>query len=166
MSTNADALPAVRASQVILRQSHCGQATDVWAAGVLLWALAGGGFAFLRPDEESLDRPGRMRVMAPRIVSGAYRQLHQVQTFQFLHDLLHARWASLPAHIASRCRCRSTHSRTGATTSCPPLRWTTRPLIERRPPCSTGLNLRRQQLPCQQRLFHALLLPLVLNAKS
>lgn len=34
--------------QVLLRQRGAGpQPTDVWAAGVVLWALVGGGFAFL-----------------------------------------------------------------------------------------------------------------------
>ncbi len=66
--------------QVLRRGVYNARAADVWAAGVLLWALVGGGFAFLRPDEEALDRIGRMRVMEPRIFAGAYRSLPEVRT--------------------------------------------------------------------------------------
>jgi len=66
----------VTTAQIILRRGgYDAQAADVWAAGVLLWALVSGGFAFLRPDEEALEPAARMRAMAPRIVTGAYRTL-------------------------------------------------------------------------------------------
>lgn len=62
--------------QVLRRRVDAGsQPSDVWAAGVLLWALVGGGFPFLKPEEEALGRAGRIRAMAPRIVLGCTRPL-------------------------------------------------------------------------------------------
>ena len=49
--------------------------------GVLLWTLVAGGFPFLDPAEEGLDRAARLRVMAPRIISGTPRPLPQVGLF-------------------------------------------------------------------------------------
>ena len=61
---------------MLRRQAGAGsQPSDVWAAGVLLWALIGGSFPFLKPEEEALGRNGRVRAMAPRIVLGCTRPL-------------------------------------------------------------------------------------------
>ena len=62
-------------AQVLARCMRSAQSADVWAAGCCLWALVGGGFPFLCAEEEALDRPGRMGVMAPRILAGAFRPL-------------------------------------------------------------------------------------------
>ena len=61
---------------MLRRQVGAGsQPSDVWAAGVLLWALIGGSFPFLKPEEEALGREGRVCAMAPRIVLGCTRPL-------------------------------------------------------------------------------------------
>jgi hypothetical protein len=66
----------ITARQVLRRRADAGsQPADVWAAGVLLWALVGGGFPFLKPEEEALGRAGRIRAMAPGIVLGCTRPL-------------------------------------------------------------------------------------------
>ena len=62
-------------AQILTHGAYSAQAADVWAAGALLFALVSGGFAFLRADEEDLDRAGRMAVMTPRIIAGAFRPL-------------------------------------------------------------------------------------------
>lgn len=67
--------------QVLLRHPANPQAADIWAMGVLLWTLVAGGFPFLDPAEEGLDRAARLRVMAPRIIGGTARPLPQVGLF-------------------------------------------------------------------------------------
>lgn len=69
-----------RALQMLLRQQGADpRAADIWAAGVVLYTLIGGGFPFLQPEEERLGRAGRMAVMAPHIIAGSPRPLpHQV----------------------------------------------------------------------------------------
>lgn len=79
--TTLSGTPEYVAPEVLLRQRGAGlQPTDVWAAGVVLWALVGGGFAFLAPEEERLERAGRLQVMAPRIIAGSPRPLPQQAT--------------------------------------------------------------------------------------
>ena len=65
-------------TQILLKRRANPQAADIWAMGVLLWTLVGGGFPFLHPAEEGLDRAARLRVMAPRIICGTPRPLPQV----------------------------------------------------------------------------------------
>ena len=75
------------------------QPADVWAAGVVLWALIGGGFPFLKPEEEDLGRMGRVRAMAPRIVLGCTRPLPGK-----VHKRI-ARWQ----HLTFRCVSKTQH---------------------------------------------------------
>lgn len=68
--------PEYMSPEVLRRRPDAGSLpSDVWAAGVVLWALVGGGFPFLKPEEERLNRMDRIRVMAPRIVLGCTRPL-------------------------------------------------------------------------------------------
>ena len=45
-----------------------------------------GAYPFLHPDEEELDRCGRMRAMLPHIISGTYRPLPRVGSNSVFHS--------------------------------------------------------------------------------